>query len=110
MDRDALKGFLGRLRDRKPPRKRPDEEKPETSPARCPDHTPRTPETEVPAEEPLVPFAYSISDAARMAGIGKTRLHEKVKEGQLPLKKVGRKSLIFHDGLVKWLNEQTGAS
>nr|WP_255726467.1 helix-turn-helix domain-containing protein [Microvirga sp. ACRRW] len=101
---------LGHLPVKKPPRKRSTEEKPEASPASAPEQTPRTPETEVPEKEPLVPFAYSISEAARMAGIGKTKLYEEVKEGRLPLRKVGRKSLIFRDDLMKWLNEQTGAS
>lgn len=49
------------------------------------------------------PFAVSIDDAAVMAGVGRSSLYEAIKEGALPLRKCGRRSLILVDDLRRWI-------
>jgi excisionase family DNA binding protein len=40
------------------------------------------------------PLAYSIADACRVTSIGRTRLYTLIAEGQLEVRKIGRRSLI----------------
>jgi excisionase family DNA binding protein len=49
------------------------------------------------------PLGLSILDAARIAGIGRTLLYGEIREGRLPVRKVGNRSLISRDDLVAWL-------
>ncbi|MCC6948846.1 MAG: helix-turn-helix domain-containing protein [Bradyrhizobiaceae bacterium] len=53
------------------------------------------------SESPLV---YSLKEASRLVGIGKTGLYREVKAGRLSLHKAGKRSLIRADELRRWLD------
>jgi excisionase family DNA binding protein len=40
------------------------------------------------------PLAYSVKDAAEASGIGRTAIFAAIKDGRLPAKKFGRRTLI----------------
>jgi len=40
------------------------------------------------------PLAYSVADACRVSSIGRTRLYALIKEGQLEVRKIGKRTLI----------------
>lgn len=40
------------------------------------------------------PLAYSVDDACRVSSLGKTKLYELINEGQLQVRKVGKRTLI----------------
>jgi excisionase family DNA binding protein len=40
------------------------------------------------------PLAYSIKDAVQVSGIGRSRIYELIRDGQLEMRKVGHRSLI----------------
>ena len=46
----------------------------------------------------------SVEDAARIAGIGRSRIYEELKEGRLTARKVGKRTLILRTDLEAWLN------
>lgn len=50
-------------------------------------------------------LVYTIPQAAEAAQTGKTKLYAEIKAGRLPIVKVGRKTLIRHETLDKWLRE-----
>jgi excisionase family DNA binding protein len=57
-------------------------------------------------------LAVTITDAARMSAIGRTKLYEFIKEGRLPVIKVGAKTLVrvdALDALLKSLEVPDGA-
>jgi excisionase family DNA binding protein len=37
-------------------------------------------------------------------GVGQTRFYEEVKEGRLPVRKVGRKTIVLRDAAEDWLH------
>ncbi len=39
-------------------------------------------------------LSYSVNEAAAVAGIGRTKLYELINEGELPLVKIGTRTLI----------------
>ena len=45
-------------------------------------------------------IAYSILEAARLAGISRTRLFEVARKKELTIRKAGRSSLVMHDDLL----------
>lgn len=47
----------------------------------------------------IAPIAVTVADAQRISGIGRTTLYALAKEGRLPLRKVGRRSLFLVDDL-----------
>ncbi len=49
------------------------------------------------------PLAVSIVDAARLAGVGRSTLYSAVQDGALPMRKCGRRSLIFISDIEAWL-------
>jgi excisionase family DNA binding protein len=49
-------------------------------------------------------LAVSLDEAARRAGLGRTSIYEAVNRGELPLRKVGRRSLIRVDDLKAWID------
>jgi len=53
--------------------------------------------------QPLKPLTYSISDAARVSSLGRTRLYELIGEGKLDRVKVGNRTLIKADSLHRLL-------
>lgn len=59
-----------------------------------------------PAEPMLRPFvglAYRPEDAARMLGLSKSTLWERVREGRLPVKRDGGATVILHRDLEAYL-------
>lgn len=51
------------------------------------------------------PLAVSITEAARMAGIGRTSLYEEIGRGALPARKIGRRTVVRIDDLREWLDK-----
>jgi hypothetical protein len=49
-------------------------------------------------------IAYSLSEAARVAGVSRTRIFEAVRRQELTIRKAGRASIVTHDALVAWIN------
>ena len=57
-------------------------------------------------------LAVTITDAARMSAIGRSKLYEFIKDGRLPIVKVGAKTLVRVDtlnALLKSLEAPDGA-
>ena len=52
------------------------------------------------------PLAYSVRDAARALGIGRTRAYEEIRAGRLPIVKVGKRTLVRRVDAERWLNER----
>ena len=48
-------------------------------------------------------IAYSLPEAARIAGVSRTRIFEAVRKPELTIRKAGRASIVTHDDLVAWL-------
>ena len=58
-------------------------------------------------------LAVTITDAARMSAIGRSTLYEFIKDGRLPVVKIGSKTLVrvdALDALLKSLEATNGAS
>ena len=45
----------------------------------------------------------SIAQAARMIGIGRSTLYAIIKDGQLPVRKLGKRSLILREDLDRFI-------
>jgi excisionase family DNA binding protein len=52
------------------------------------------------------PLAYSVPEAAAMAGVSRTHLYRAMHVGDLPSVKTGSRRVILHDDLVAWLHAQ----
>jgi excisionase family DNA binding protein len=50
-------------------------------------------------------FAFTVAEAAAAARIGRTLLFKKIRQGELPARKVGRRTLILAPDLEKWISE-----
>lgn len=48
-------------------------------------------------------LALSINDAVAASGIGRTKIFEAIKEGRLTARKAGRRTIILHDDLARFL-------
>lgn len=48
----------------------------------------------------------SIPDAARLMGVGKNRVYEMAKSGQIPVLKIGNRYIIPKANFEAWLTEQ----
>ena len=53
---------------------------------------------------PALPLAMAPADAARMAGVGRTKLYEAISEGELESVKIGKRRLVTVEALKAWLN------
>lgn len=47
--------------------------------------------------------SYSISDAVKVSGIGRTSVYEAIKAGRLQARKLGRRTLILKTDLHQWV-------
>lgn len=48
-------------------------------------------------------LAYRIDEAVKASGLGRSFLYERMSSGDLPSVKVGRRRLIMHDDLMRFL-------
>jgi len=48
---------------------------------------------------------YTISECCRLASIGRTKLYELVASGEIPTRKVGKKTLIAAADLQRWADQ-----
>ncbi len=48
-------------------------------------------------------IAYSLPEAARLAGVSRTRIFDAVRKHELTIRKAGRASIVTHDDLVAWI-------
>lgn len=49
------------------------------------------------------PLTYSIEEARKVTGVGRTVLYEEIKAGRLRAVKRGRRTLILTEDLQRWL-------
>ena len=49
-------------------------------------------------------IAYTLPEAARIAGVSRTRMFEAVRKQELTIRKAGRASIVTHDALLAWIN------
>jgi excisionase family DNA binding protein len=49
------------------------------------------------------PLAHSIPETCSLACIGRTALYEAIRSGALRAVKRGRRTLILHDDLIRWV-------
>jgi len=49
------------------------------------------------------PFAYSVDEAAKNTDLGRSKLFEEIKAGNLRAKKVGRRTIVLAEDLRKYL-------
>jgi excisionase family DNA binding protein len=52
------------------------------------------------------PLAYSVPEAADIAGVSRAHLYRAMHAGGLPSVKTGSRRVILHDDLVAWLHGQ----
>jgi excisionase family DNA binding protein len=45
---------------------------------------------------------YTISESCRLLSVGKTKLYELIASGEIPLRKIGKKSLVAAADLKRW--------
>jgi excisionase family DNA binding protein len=50
-------------------------------------------------------FAYSIAEVCAVARAGRTSVYEAIKSGELVARKRGRRTVVLHDDLLRWLNK-----
>jgi excisionase family DNA binding protein len=48
---------------------------------------------------------YTISECCRLAAIGRTKFYELVASGEIPVRKVGKKSLVAAADLKRWTEQ-----
>jgi hypothetical protein len=53
--------------------------------------------------DPVPTIAYRVSDATRATGLSRSSIYLAIKSGALRVKKCGRRTLILHEDLVKFL-------
>jgi predicted DNA-binding transcriptional regulator AlpA len=51
------------------------------------------------------PIAVSIADATRICGLGRTTLYAQAKKGNLPLRRVGGRTLVLVDDLRRLVED-----
>ena len=49
------------------------------------------------------PYSFTIEEACRRSGIGRTKLFELLNNGSIPWRKLGRKTLILAEDLQRFL-------
>jgi excisionase family DNA binding protein len=48
-------------------------------------------------------FSYTIDEVCKLSSIGRTKLYQIIADGYLPAKKLGKRTLILHEDLVKFM-------
>ena len=54
-------------------------------------------------ERDIYRLAHSISEVVKLTGVGRSVLYQQIGEGQLRIRKLGRRTLIFDADLKAWL-------
>lgn len=62
------------------------------------------------AERQVLPVSYSVEDAAKALGIGRTFVFKLIKDGHLKAIKVGRRTLITLREIEAFLDRSQGAA
>ncbi|NHN86311.1 helix-turn-helix domain-containing protein [Acetobacter musti] len=52
----------------------------------------------------MTPLAYQIDEAAKICGLGRTRLYDAIREGRLIAHKFGRRTVIRAENLTAFLD------
>ena len=63
-----------------------------------------TSRTAVPAAQRIVPLAYRVDAAAAVIGVSISKLHDLIREGRLPARKVDRSTVIRHEELTAFID------
>lgn len=50
-------------------------------------------------------IAYSVPEVARLISTGTTTVYKLINSGELPAKKLGDRTLILHDDLIRFMND-----
>jgi excisionase family DNA binding protein len=53
--------------------------------------------------ETITPIALSIGDVVAATGIGRTKIYAAIRDRELPIVKIGKRSLVLDDDLRVWL-------
>lgn len=51
----------------------------------------------------LTPLSVSIPEAAKLTGVGRSSIYVAIKAGTLPIRKIGRRTVIETGALQNWL-------
>jgi excisionase family DNA binding protein len=51
------------------------------------------------------PFALSIPDVIRLSAVGRSTVYKAIGAGDLPIRKVGRRTIILASDLKSWLEQ-----
>jgi excisionase family DNA binding protein len=54
-------------------------------------------------QSPSIPLAWQIDPACNRAGIGRTMMYQLIKQGEIRVIKVGRRTLVPESELQEWL-------
>lgn len=54
--------------------------------------------------EELKPLVYSIAETIKISKLGKTNIYDRIREGELKVTRIGRRTLVRADSLHKLLN------
>ena len=52
----------------------------------------------------MEPLALQIPDAVKLSGIGRSSIYEAIRDGRLPIRKAGRRTLILADDLRRFVS------
>lgn len=79
-----------------------DDTKTDAGPARRVRRQPRMLQGEMASIKPES-LAYRVKDAARLMGIGRSKVFELIKEGHLPARKIGGATLVLRADIIAFL-------
>jgi hypothetical protein len=48
-------------------------------------------------------IAYTLPEAARIAGVSRTRIFDAARRRELTIRKAGRSSIVTHDDILAWI-------
>jgi len=53
--------------------------------------------------ETIAPISLSIADVVASTGLGRTKVYAAIRDGELAIVKIGKRSLVLDDDLRAWL-------
>jgi excisionase family DNA binding protein len=53
--------------------------------------------------ETIAPITYSIADVVASTGLGRTKIYAAIRDCELPIVKIGKRSLVLDEDLRAWL-------